>query len=523
MARTQYKGNPIVDANGQLIEPSFVINVKLRIGSPEIEVDTSFVVIKSLPFSCIIGQQTLQLFETWEVSNKNQLMTFNKKHVAPIFNYAREVQTVNLISTQKTVVAPFSSTLIDVRASGIELDKFRPTTDVTVLTEGNERLCNRLLLEIPSSISILTHQNCSQKLLIHNLSAKPKTVAKGSKIATGSTEYEECLDVDGELIEEDLVGTIFTDRDVIEILCSKITDLNKSEMTEVRKLFQEYKDCFTVSNDKIGSTNVAEFDVPEKLQPVAVPLRRVPLHQREIVQELLKRHEDLNFIEPIDSPFRASTVLVKKKNPANSSDVTDQYRLAIDYRALNKSLTNSAWPSPSIDDCLDAIGDSSMFSSIDFNSGYHQILCTERAKRALAFSPGYGFSQYTCPRMPEGVKTASSYFQRAMCTTFKNRESCILPPFFDDIVIKGKGFKNHLENVRIILGDVRKAGFTLNTLKCSFFQKKISYLGHIVSENRIIMDPKWIEAITSMPPPSDGNLFVVFSVWSSFATNSLNT
>ena len=116
-----------------------------------------------------------------------------------------------------------------------------------------------------------------------------------------------------------------------------------------------------------------------------MPLRRVPLHQKEIVRRLIKRYEELNLLEPIDSPFRASTVLVKKKNPANSSDITDQYRLCTDYRALNNKLINSAWPSPSIEECLDSIGNSNMFSAIDFNMGYHQIPCSDRAKQALVF------------------------------------------------------------------------------------------------------------------------------------------
>ena len=138
----EYKGKPIVDANGQLISPSFEIKVKLCVGSPKVELDTTFVVIKALPFSCIIGQEALRKLDSWEVSNKYKLMTFNKQHVTPIFNYGSEIQTVNLMSTHKTIVAPFSSALVDVRASGLELDTFRPMTDVPILTEENESLCN---------------------------------------------------------------------------------------------------------------------------------------------------------------------------------------------------------------------------------------------------------------------------------------------------------------------------------------------------------------------------------------------
>ena len=131
----------------------------------------------------------------------------------------------------------------------------------------------------------------------------------------------------------------------------------------------------------------------------------------------------------------------------------------------------------------DATSDSTIFSSIDFNSGYHQIPCSDRAKQALAFSPGYGFPQLTWNRMPQGAKPSSHVFQRTMSYTFKNHEECILPPFFDDVVIKGRDFRHHLDNVDKILGDVRLAKLTLNVFKCFFFQTKLKYSGHIISNH----------------------------------------
>ena len=135
-------------------------------------------------------------------------------------------------------------------------------------------------------------------------------------------------------------------------------------------------------------------------------------------------------------------------------------------------------------------------SSIDFNSGYLQIPCTDNAKQALAFSPGYGFPQLTWTSMPQGAKPASHAFQRLMDSTFKDHEDCVLPPFFDDVVIKGRDFHNHLVNVDKILSDIRKAKLTLNVFKCYFFQKELKYLGHIISNHTIRIDPDRVNTIT---------------------------
>ena len=184
-----------------------------------------------------------------------------------------------------------------------------------------------------------------------------------------------------------------------------MTHLNQSEYTAAREVLLKHKHIFSISNDKIGSTTRSTFDVDtSQITPVSVPLRRVPIHHRDIVQQLIERYEKLGLIEPIDSPFRASTVLVRKKNISLSPDVTDKYRLCTDYRSLNNALPPSGWPSPSLDECLDAANGCNIFSSIDFNSGYHQIPCSKRAKEVLAFSPGYGFQQTTWRVMPQGNK-----------------------------------------------------------------------------------------------------------------------
>ena len=496
LTKYPYTGKQIVDANGAAIEPSYVIKCKLQIGNPEITMETEFVVIPSLPFSCVIGQQTLRTFDSWEVSNVNKTLILNKMCYVP-FRDSNAVTGIHLITTQKTTIEPYKATTIDVRATGPALDTFRPETDINVVVEGDLRLCDRLSVEVIPSINVLTYQNCFQRLKVHNLSSKPKSISKGTKLATCSADFQIC---DPQTVGVNLVK----ETDPVDFLCSKMTDLNERQLNEARNCLRSYEDVFSMSNKHIGHTNIQTFDVEDRdLSPVTVPLRRVPIHHKEIVDKLVSKYEQLHLLEPTESPYRASTVLIEKKNLPDSVDVTDKYRLCTDYRVLNKHLTSSGWPSPSLDECLDAIGDADMFSSIDFNMGYFQIPCTDKAKQVLAFSPGYGFKQYTWTVMPQGVKTASACFQQAMSKTFSGHEDCILPPFYDDVTIKSKGFEEHIRNVRMILEDVRAANFTLNALKCSFFKRKIKYLGHVISEHSIELDPERTKSIVNLPAPQD--------------------
>ena len=129
-------------------------------------------------------------------------------------------------------------------------------------------------------------------------------------------------------IDTNTVKCIKNQIDSIDTLCQKMTHLNQSEYTAAREVLLKHKHIFSISNDKIGSTTRSTFDVDtSQITPVSVPLRRVPIHHRDIVQQLIERYEKLGLIEPIDSPFRASTVLVRKKNISLSPDVTDQQLL----------------------------------------------------------------------------------------------------------------------------------------------------------------------------------------------------
>lgn len=67
--------------------------------------------------------------------------------------------------------------------------------------------------------------------------------------------------------------------------------------------------------------------------------------------------------------------------------------------------------------------------------------------------------------MPQGIKPASSQFQRTMEQTFADLQDSILSPFYDDEVIKGRDFSNHLSNVPKVSARIRDAGLMLNALK----------------------------------------------------------
>eukprot|EP00794_Sanderia_malayensis_P005772 gene5772-6477_t len=360
---------------------------------------------------------------------------------------------------------------------GSALNSLRPVTALISLIDGHQPFEARLRINILPTIQVISHQNACTEVLVINNSPVSKTIGKGTKIATGTCAFQEITSESLDNVNLLSPSSAQPPPDCVAILTRRMQHLSPPQLQQATQLLTEFRDVFSLSNSKIGRAN----------QP--------------ILKELLNHYQDLGLIEHIDSPYRAATLLVEKKNVANSAHVTDRYRLVVDYRFLNNAFTDSGWPAPSLQQCLDSVTGSTFVSSIDFNSGYHQIPCTDHCKPLLAFSPGYGFGQWTWTVMPQGIKPASNHFQKTMEQTFSDLSDCILPPFFDDVVIKGTSFQEHLCNIRRVLTRLREVGLTLNALKCRFFQTKLPYLGHIIDCGQIRLDPARVQSLVELPAP----------------------
>jgi hypothetical protein len=75
--------------------------------------------------------------------------------------------------------------------------------------------------------------------------------------------------------------------------------------------------------------------------------------------------------------------------------------------------------------------------------------------------------------------------------------------FLDDILIYSKSEEEHEHHLRLVLQVLREHQLYAKLSKCSFYQEQIHYLGHIISEKGIAVDPEKIEAIRGWPTPKN--------------------
>ena len=100
------------------------------------------------------------------------------------------------------------------------------------------------------------------------------------------------------------------------------------------------------------------------------------------------------------------------------------------------------------------------------------------------------------------IKKCCATYQRVMNLIFHDLIGIILEVYIDDIVIKSAGLSHHLADLRLALEGMRQYGLKMNPLKCAFGVSTGKFLGFIIHEKGIEIDPKRIEAMKKVEAPA---------------------
>ena len=158
-----------------------------------------------------------------------------------------------------------------------------------------------------------------------------------------------------------------------------------------------------------------------------------------------------------------------------------------------------AYPLPDVTEILDQVGQSKYFSCIDMVMGYRQLEMAEEDRAKTAFSTKEGHWEYK--RLPFGLKTAPATFQRTMNVVLSGLTGSHCFIFLDDIVVYAKSLADHDANIRQVFDRLRESNLKLKPEKCEFLRKDVSYLGHVISENRVLPDKTKTKVIGDVPTP----------------------
>jgi transposase InsO family protein len=269
--------------------------------------------------------------------------------------------------------------------------------------------------------------------------------------------------------------------------------LAEDQVKQVEHLLYKYSHVFSQHDLDLGRTDTVKHHI--KLTddtPFKERHRRVPPSMYEEVRNHIKEMLDLDAIRPSHSPYSSPVVLVRKKDGS--------LRFCIDLRRLNSRTVKDAYALPRVEETLDVLKGASLFSCLDLKSAYWQVEIAEGDKMKTAFSVGsLGF--FECNRMPFGLTNAPATFQRLMETCMGDLHLVFCLIYLDDIVVFSRTFDEHVERLEAILKRLESTGLKLKPSKCRLFQKRIKYLGHVISEEGVETDPDKIAALKNWPVP----------------------
>ncbi|WVZ76151.1 hypothetical protein U9M48_024149 [Paspalum notatum var. saurae] len=157
------------------------------------------------------------------------------------------------------------------------------------------------------------------------------------------------------------------------------------------------------------------------------------------------------------------------------------------------------YPLPHIDILFDHLAGAKVFSKIDLRSDYYQIKIREEDIPKTAFSTRYDLYEYLV--MSFGLTNAPAFFTYMMNSVFMNELDKFVVVFIDDILVYSKSEKEQEEHLRIVLPRLRELKLYAKFSKCAFWLKEVSFLGHILSEKGVAVDPSKVDDVLNWKQP----------------------
>lgn len=260
---------------------------------------------------------------------------------------------------------------------------------------------------------------------------------------------------------------------------------------ELQAVLQSFSPMFT---ETPGKTDILLHRIetgdapPRRCNP-----RPISVHKRALLDAALEEMIDTGSVRESKSPWAFPVVLAPKKDGTA--------RLCVDYRRLNDVSVRDSYPFPSISSVMYALGNATVFTTLDCSRGFLQIEIHPSDVPKTAFICHRGLFEFT--RLPFGLSNSPASFQRLMDVVLGNTKYEFAMAYMDDVVVFSRTMEEHVEHLRIVLERMRNAGLTIHPGKVQLAAPKINLLGFVVDNGTLRPNEDKLRALTEYPSPHD--------------------
>jgi len=204
-----------------------------------------------------------------------------------------------------------------------------------------------------------------------------------------------------------------------------------------------------------------------------------------VLKEWFEENMSKGFICQSSSPFAAPVLFATKPDGG--------LQFCIDYRDINSKTIKNRYPLPLIKETLNLFKNAWIYTKLDVRGAYNLLRVEERDEHLLAFWTRYGLFEPTV--MQFGTTNAPADIQGYINNTIPEALDDFASAYLDDILIYSNSEEEHEGHVKWVMQRLLDAGLYLKPEKCEFHKTTVTYLGLIISTERISLDEDKVETV----------------------------
>jgi hypothetical protein len=217
------------------------------------------------------------------------------------------------------------------------------------------------------------------------------------------------------------------------------------------------------------------------------------LSEQEELDRFIAENLKSSRIRPSKSPMASPCFFIKKKDGS--------LQLVQDYQTLNSITVKNRYPLPLISELVNKLRNAKYFTKLDVRWGYNNVRIKQGDEWKAAFQTNRGLFEPLV--MMFGLTNSPATFQTMMNDIFADliaeNKVCV---YLDDILIYSVDLAEHKRITRLILQRLWEHQLFLKPEKCEFEKERIEYLGLIISDGQIEMDPVKVAGVSEWLTPT---------------------
>ena len=309
-----------------------------------------------------------------------------------------------------------------------------------------------------------------------------------------------------EYTEEELIKRVFEDLNL------KKSDLNEKQRKKICQIFAKHRQALALHPYDVGEVKGIEIGIDTgNHPPISAKPRPLPPGLMKELAEQINKWIRQRVIFPSSGPWSSPLVPVPKKPDLNAPPGTPvRWRFCVDYRKLNSITRREVRPVANLGHKLSLLkgpedAPNVYFASADLAEAYHSVKIKKEDREKTTFTSIYGNFAYR--KMSFGLSGAPAVFNlvvQKLEETLKKKDPIRGPTYliyFDDVCFGAPTIEELTIKMQLFLEAVEELGLKIQPKKCSFGVKKLKWLGHMVSQEGLQIDPSIIEPLTKWKTP----------------------